>query len=128
MNNLFAQIDNTSGIRNPVINPAIGASPEGGSALAITMANLFRVSLIVGGLSLLLYLAWGGLNWITSGGDPEKVSSAKDKITQAIAGMAILVATIAITLLLSTLFGFDLLNPTIPEPPASVNSLTPPLP
>jgi hypothetical protein len=50
-----------------------------------------------------------------SGGDPEKVSQAKDRITQAIAGMLILVAAAAIAALIGDVLNIDLLNPPIPE-------------
>ena len=101
-------------ITNPVLNPKLGANQNGGQAVAITMANLFRALVMIGGLALLLYMAWGGINWITAGGDKGKVEEAKNKITGAAIGMAILVAVIAVASFLSDVFGYDLLNPTIP--------------
>lgn len=101
-------------ITNPVLNPAVGANPDGGAAVAITMANLFRAIMMVGGLAVLLYMAWGGINWITASGDKTKIEDAKNKITNAIIGMAILVAVIAVAGFLSELFGYDLLNPVVP--------------
>jgi arginine exporter protein ArgO len=104
-------------IHNSVIDALLGGDPNttGGDALAELMARLFRTIVVVGGLALLLYLAWGGINWITAGGDKQKVEDAKSKITNAIMGMAILVATIAVAAFLSYTFGFDLLNPQFPE-------------
>ena len=48
------------------------------------------------GLLLLLYLIWGGVEWITSGGDKGKVESARNKITNAIIGIIVLAAAYAI--------------------------------
>ena len=51
--------------------------------------NLFQVLLIVAALSTFFYLLWGGIEYITSGGNQEKTKTAKDKITQALIGLAI---------------------------------------
>lgn len=108
--NLLAQVP----IHNPVLDPSLGDGP-GGTALAEIMARLFRTLMIVGGLALLLYLAWGGIGWITAGGDKAKLDLAKDRITNAVIGMGVLVAVIAVALFLSEVFGFNLLNPVLPN-------------
>ena len=110
---MFSQLLAQGPITNPALNPDVGAG-EGGVVLALLMARLFRTLMIVGGLALLLFLAWGGIAWITAGGDKGKLDEARSRITNAVIGMAILVAVIAIAMLLSETFGFDLLNPTLP--------------
>lgn len=102
--NLIAQIT------NPAIDESIG-SGDGGKALALLIANLWRTVIILGGLALLLYLVWGGLEWVMAGGDKTKVENARAKITQGIIGMAILSATVAIAIFLSEVLQLDLLNP-----------------
>lgn len=104
----------------PICNPALesiiggcGPNPSGGLALGVLMARLYRATVVVGGLALLLYLAWGGISWITAGGDKAKVEEAQHKITNAVMGMAFLVAVIAIAALLKWALGIDLLNPTL---------------
>lgn len=101
-------------ICNPVLEPILGGcnGEEGGIALAELMARLFRTVMIVGGIALLLYLAWGGLSWVTAGGDKGKLDEAKTRITNAIMGMAVLVASVAVAIFLQYTFGFDLLNPS----------------
>jgi hypothetical protein len=105
-------------IRNPVLPAGMGgvAGDDGGVALAVTMGNLYQTVVVVGGLALFLYMAWGGINWILASGDKGKIEDAKNKLTNAVIGMGILVAVIAIVNLLTAVFGFDILNPTIPEP------------
>ncbi len=44
----------------------------------------------IGGVLLLIYLVWGGAEWIMSGGDKAKVESGRTRITQSIIGFAIL--------------------------------------
>lgn len=103
-------------ICNQALDPIIGGcsdNPDGGMSIAILMANLYRAALVAGGLALLLYLAWGGISWITAGGDKAKVEEAQHKITNAVMGMAFLVAVIAIAVLLKWTLGIDLLNPSL---------------
>jgi hypothetical protein len=105
-------------IINPVIEiPNVGSGNQGNLAIAILMARLFRTVLVVGGIALLLYLAWGGMSWITAGADKGKLEEAKTRIENALIGMAVLAGTIAIALFLQWTFGFDLLNPTLPTTP-----------
>lgn len=101
-------------ICNPVIEPILGCSADGGISIANLMARLFTAVIMLGGLALLLYFAWGGLSWITAGGDKAKVEDAKSRITNAIIGMAVIMATIAVAFFLTTVLGYDLLNPNLP--------------
>lgn len=97
-------------ITNTALDPKYG-SGDGGTNLGLLMGNLYNVVVMVGGLALFLYIAWGGINWITAGGDKNKLESAQHQITNGIIGMAVLVASAAIAAFLSQLFGIDLLNP-----------------
>lgn len=103
-------------ICNPVLETILGGCGEGATgdvALATLVARLYRATIVVGALALLLYLGMGGISWITAGGDKGKVEEAQHKITNAVMGMAFLVAVVAIVTLLSWVFGFDLLNPSL---------------
>ncbi len=46
-----------------------------------------RMVTIGAGLVLLIYLLWGAMDWIMSGGDKEKLSNAQKKLTNAIIGI-----------------------------------------
>lgn len=54
--------------------------------------NLFQIALILGSIAAFLYLIWGGIEYIMSGGNQERTKSAKEKVSSAIAGLAILAA------------------------------------
>lgn len=54
------------------------------------VVNLFQIALILGSVMTFLYLVWGGIQWITSGGNQEAAKGAKDKITDAVIGLALL--------------------------------------
>jgi hypothetical protein len=100
-------------ITNPVIDQALGSGTDGGASLGLLMGRLYRTAILVGGLALLLYIVWSGVEWITGGGDKGKIDAAKARLTNGIIGMAILVGTAAIAAFLGQLFGFDLLNPAL---------------
>jgi hypothetical protein len=110
---LLAGGDSYVGIQNRAIDTALGASGDGGTSLGLLIGNLYRAAVMAGGLALLLYMVWGGLNWVTAGGDEKKVEEAKGKITNGIVGMAILVGTAAIASFIGKMFGIDLLNPSM---------------
>jgi len=65
-----------------------------------TITRLVSVGLnfifAIAGIILAVQLIWGGLDWITSGGDSEKISAAQGKILNAIIGILIMVAALTI--------------------------------
>lgn len=64
--------------------------------------------LILGALLVFMYLIWGGIEWITSGGDKGKTESARNKITAAIVGLIVLASAWAILLLVLGFLDTDL--------------------
>ena len=74
--------DSTSDIFGK-INPPPGLS-QFGTDPTTSLANLMSVGLklffIVAGLFMLVYLLLGGFEWITSGGEKEKVASAQTRM------------------------------------------------
>lgn len=69
---------------------------------------IIRLIFIVGGFVVLYELVMGGLSWILSSGDKEKVEKARKQITNAIIGLIILFITIAIVALLEQVFGLGM--------------------
>ncbi|MGB9707134.1 MAG: hypothetical protein ACPL1D_00030 [Microgenomates group bacterium] len=55
-----------------------------------------RMILIVAGFFLLVYLFWGGFDWITSEGEKEKVAKAQQKITSAVIGLILIFAVLTV--------------------------------
>ncbi|NLD48369.1 MAG: hypothetical protein GX660_14440 [Clostridiaceae bacterium] len=53
------------------------------------------------------YLIWGGIEWITSGGDKGQTEKARNKITAAIVGLVVLAASYAILQLALSFLGFS---------------------
>lgn len=79
------------------------------------LANVVTVVLIAAAVISLFFLIFGGIRWITSGGDKSKVESARNTIIAAIIGLIIaLLAFFIITIVLG-LFGLSLTNLQIPK-------------
>lgn len=78
----------------PITPPGTLEIPTGDSlslaevkALIVTIANWL---MIVGVLIAVLFLAWGGIRWITAGGNPETAGKARETIKNGIIGLVIL--------------------------------------
>jgi len=55
-----------------------------------------RAFFVIAGLAALFYLLLGALGWVTSGGDKDAVTVAREKIQAAVLGMILIVAVLAI--------------------------------
>lgn len=73
--------------------PVFGNPVEGISQIAIFG---IRMVLVVAMVMVLVYLLWGAFDWITGGGDQEKIDKARQKITNAILGIIIMVASLGL--------------------------------
>ncbi len=82
--------------------------------LGTLIGNLVSVAIIFACIFTLIYLVWGGIEWITSGGDKAGMESARSRITAALIGLTIVAAAWAIMMLVSKFFGFSFKNITIP--------------
>lgn len=66
------------------------ACPSGGQdCIARIIGNAVNVILSFSGILLLCYLIYGGILWMTAGGDEVQVKKAKQTITNVIAGIVI---------------------------------------
>lgn len=92
-------------IKNPII-------PE--FELGTLIGNLIAMGIILASILTLLYLVWGGIEWITSGGDKAGLEQARNRVTNAFVGLILVVAAWAIFILTSKFLGFPF--PKIPIP------------
>ena len=97
---LAANVNDIFGNLNPPPGSESFANPVAG--LSTVMIVGIRMALIVGGFFVLFYLLWGALDWITSNGEEEKLKSARQKMTNAVIGIIIIVAALGIFLVITT--------------------------
>jgi hypothetical protein len=98
---------------NEIQNEAVPAltTMSAGTGLAFYLANLWKTIVIIGGVAFLIYLIWGALEWMTAAGDKNDLEKAQHKITNALIGLTILVASYAIVRFVEAIFGINLLSP-----------------
>lgn len=79
------------------------------------VSGVITVLLIGAAIIALFFLIWGGIKWITSGGDKAKVDSARQTIIASIIGLIIaLLAFFIITIVLG-LFNLSLTDLKLPQ-------------
>lgn len=64
---------------------------------------IIRFLFIFAGLVAILYLILGAISWITSGGNKENVDKAREKIQNAVIGLALVFIVIGLVVLLETI-------------------------
>jgi hypothetical protein len=86
--------------------------------IGVLISRIISVTFIVAGILTFAFLVFGGIEWLTSGGDKSKTESARNRITAAVVGLAIVAASWALMQLISYFFGVDVFsgNITIPKP------------
>lgn len=65
---------------------------------------------LIAGILVFIMLIWGGIQWITSGGDKENTQKARDRITHALVGLTIIAGAWALMQLIQFFFGISVLN------------------
>jgi len=95
---VFAQDVNVNGIT--IKGPLVGFNN-----IADIINNVVPFIMSLAGVILFFVLMWGGFDYVTSQGAPEKLKTANAKITAGVIGFVILVLSFLITRILSFIFG-----------------------
>ena len=101
MKNLLAQTIN---------NPTLGnlGNLNGAQFFDRLFPALVSLGLTIGAIAFLFMLIWGGVEWITSGGDKVRNEAARQRVTNALTGIVILFSVFAILNLVECFFGIGL--------------------
>lgn len=70
-----------------------------------TGLTLFLIAVFLAALGMLIV---GGIQWITSGGNPENLKKAQNRLTFAIMGLMVVLLSFVILKVVGTIFGVDL--------------------
>lgn len=90
------------------------ANPKGNPLQSITsgISAIIGFLTIVAAIWFLIQFLIGGIAWITSGGDKNKLTEARERLTNAFIGLLVVVAGWAILALAGQFFGWsDILAP-----------------
>lgn len=82
--------------------------PAGALDIGVLIGRTIGIILVVAAIATFVMLIWGGIEWLTSGGDKSKVESAQHRIQAALVGLFIVFAAWAIMTLIGSFFGFDI--------------------
>jgi uncharacterized membrane protein len=77
----------------------------GYTSIADIINNVVPFVMSLAGILLFFILMWGGFDYVSSQGAPEKLKTANAKITAAVVGFVLLVLSFLITRVLSYVFG-----------------------
>ena len=102
----------------------VNACPKfGGSSLCTLKANNFGAVIsnvittlvVIAIIIAVIFLVWGGIKWIMSGGDKAKVESARNTIIGGIVGLILVFLAYFIITLVAGLFGVNMGNLSLPN-------------
>jgi hypothetical protein len=105
--------------RDVELGPIKGVGPLGNFSTG-EAPNLFEriisgiigIMTVVAGIWFIFNFLIAGIEWLSSGGDKNKLASAQGKITQSVVGLVIIIAAIFFIQLIGTLLGLpNILKP-----------------
>ena len=96
-------------IENPVLNEDLG-SGDPADVFGRFVGSWWGTAYLIGGVMFLMYLVWGGVEWIMGGSDEERVKNAKNKITNAVMGLVILGGSFALIKAVGFVLGLGFLE------------------
>lgn len=103
---------------NEIVNTALPSNVQAmtpASGLAFYIAILWRSVVTLGGVAFIIFLIWGGIEWLTAGGDKGRVETAQKMISNAVIGLIVLVASYAIALFFQNALKINILAPIFPN-------------
>ena len=99
------------------VNPPgeFGNLPKDVSQVSGLVTIVLQVLLINAAVVYYDMLLWGGIRWITSGGDKANTQSARSTITAALIGLVIVFSAWIIANIIGNIFNIDIFNISIPN-------------
>ncbi|HEX8932101.1 MAG TPA: hypothetical protein VF810_03025, partial [Patescibacteria group bacterium] len=97
-------------VGNETISPPSYIPTGGLSNLQVMLSNFLTLFIVVGVFFLVIYITIAGIQWITAGGDKQKLSAARGRLTWAIIGLVIILSSFFIINIVGYLFKVNLLK------------------
>ena len=90
-----------------ITNPVIGkyGAQKGIQTIGELLTNIFNAMIIAGAIILVIMIIWSGIDWMTAGGDKERLQRAQKRLTNALVGFVILICVFAIANFIGGFFG-----------------------
>lgn len=104
-----------TGIKINLGNVGASTGLATGSDVSLIIGNILKIIIFVSLIAVLFMLIFGAFQWIISGGDKEKVASARGMITHSLIGLFILAISLVIVTVVARIIGInDIFSFTIP--------------
>jgi len=100
-------------ICNPLVPEtceSVESTTEGPNMIASYLAKFLTVLLLVAGIALLFMILWAALEWITAGGDTEKIKAAQKRLVSAVIGFALVAVSAVILDFIGGFLGLEFLR------------------
>ncbi len=94
----------------------VSPPPQGYKDLGNFITNVLTLAFSAAVILVLIMLIWGAFEWITSGGDKEAVGKARNRIINALIGLAVLAVAFALAKVAAQFLGFPDFQIKIPSP------------
>ncbi|MEK7533108.1 MAG: hypothetical protein AAB542_01630 [Patescibacteria group bacterium] len=104
------------------LGPFGESAGDGITGITKIVSSIIGIMTVAAGIWFLFQFIIGGFNWINSGGDKAKLQTSRDRLTNALIGLIVVVAGWAILALAGTFFGFDF---TLSNPGSLLEQLNP---
>ena len=98
---------------------AIGVPQPAGlkiTDIGVLISKSISFAFIIAGILTFGFLVYGGMIWLTAGGDKTNTEKSRSIITNAVIGLAIIASSWALMKVLSFFFGVDVFEGQIPIP------------
>lgn len=95
-----------------------GGVPFAGMSFGELVGLLLSGVMAASALIVLVFLIWGAVDYMNSGGEKGKIESARNKMTSAVMGLFVLASVLAIFMLIQQMLGIEILRfgPATPPP------------
>ena len=81
--------------------------PRSPDSISGYIPTIIDASFLIGIIATLIYIVYGGIRWIMSGGDQKALAAARETIIQAIVGFILLSVGFAVAKLLEKVLGIN---------------------
>lgn len=118
----------TSDTTDKLFGGGISSAPFSGGSIGQNFSTIFSFfingAIVVASFFTLIYLMWGVFDFISAGGESDKLKKAQSKMTTAVIGIVILIAILTVWLFIvkdvlgilrSNNNGFDIKLPTLKD-------------
>lgn len=93
-----------------VVGTANYEPDDGEAGFGALIEQILTIVVTIAAIIIFIMFLWGGLEWITAGGDKTKIEKARTRIMQSIIGMIVLAGVIALFGMLQAFLNFEVIQ------------------